>query len=123
MTFDLPFPHADLSPNSRKHWAVKSKRVKAARAYAFMMVRDCSDWASTVFFVRAEKPAKIGISMTFHPPSKRKRDLDNLISSMKSALDGIADALQVNDHRFYFARVEIGDVSKPGHVHITVEPQ
>ena len=38
--------------------------------------------------------------MTFCPPDHRRRDLDNIIASMKAANDGIADALGIDDSRF-----------------------
>ena len=38
--------------------------------------------------------------MVFYPPCRRTRDKDNLLASMKSGLDGLADALAVNDSRF-----------------------
>lgn len=40
------------------------------------------------------------VSLTFLPPDRRRRDLDNLIASMKSGLDVLADALGVDDNRF-----------------------
>ena len=40
------------------------------------------------------------IALTFHPPDKRKRDWDNLIAQMKSGLDGLADALKVDDSKW-----------------------
>jgi crossover junction endodeoxyribonuclease RusA len=44
----------------------------------------------------------IGLRFDFYPPDKRKRDLDNMLSSIKAAVDGIADAHGVNDQRFGF---------------------
>ena len=35
--------------------------------------------------------------ITFHPPDKRRRDLDNMLSSFKSGIDGIVDAIGVDD--------------------------
>jgi len=43
---------------------------------------------------------KIEIEITFYPPDKRHRDADNMVASIKAGLDGIADALRVNDKRF-----------------------
>jgi crossover junction endodeoxyribonuclease RusA len=45
---------------------------------------------------------EIMVGLKFFPPDARKRDLDNMLSSCKSALDGMADALEVNDQRFAF---------------------
>lgn len=40
------------------------------------------------------------VELTFYPPCKRNRDRDNLLAAMKSGLDGLADAMNVNDRRF-----------------------
>ncbi len=40
------------------------------------------------------------VHLTFYPPDRRIRDQDNLIASMKSGLDGLADALKVDDSNF-----------------------
>ena len=38
--------------------------------------------------------------MTFIPPDRRSYDRDNLVARMKSGIDGLADALKINDKRF-----------------------
>jgi len=35
-----------------------------------------------------------------YPPDNRRRDADGVLASLKSALDGVADALGIDDHRF-----------------------
>jgi crossover junction endodeoxyribonuclease RusA len=40
------------------------------------------------------------LRLTFHPPDKRKRDLDNMLASVKSGLDGVSDAMGVDDSRW-----------------------
>ena len=40
------------------------------------------------------------MTITFHPPCKRKRDRDNMIAAFKSGQDGIAECMGVDDHRF-----------------------
>lgn len=42
----------------------------------------------------------IPVTITFHPPTKRRYDLDNRIASFKAGQDGIAQALAVDDSRF-----------------------
>lgn len=37
------------------------------------------------------------LEITFHPPNKIKRDLDNMLASIKSGLDGIADGFKCDD--------------------------
>jgi crossover junction endodeoxyribonuclease RusA len=48
----------------------------------------------------ADDNSPIRLLVTFCPPDKRHRDRTNCEASMKSAFDGIADALGVNDRRF-----------------------
>jgi crossover junction endodeoxyribonuclease RusA len=43
---------------------------------------------------------KIPVEITFYPPDKRHRDADNMVASIKAGIDGLADALKVNDKRF-----------------------
>lgn len=94
----LPWPSRVLHPNSRpRHWAVKSKAVKAAR--------EAAGWATKAAKVKVEGDGAITLKITFRPPDKRRRDLDGMFASMKSAFDGIADAMGVDDCRFRF---EIG---------------
>ena len=50
--------------------------------------------------VIAPVDGKIPLTITFYPPDKRHRDADNMVASIKAGLDGVADALKVNDRRF-----------------------
>jgi crossover junction endodeoxyribonuclease RusA len=50
--------------------------------------------------VKVNTSGKIPIEITFYPPDKRHRDADNMVASIKAGLDGIADALKVNDRQF-----------------------
>ena len=43
---------------------------------------------------------RLNVSLTFVPPDKRRRDLDNLIASVKSGLDGLVDVFCVDDSRW-----------------------
>lgn len=93
----LPWPPSALSPNVRSHWR---SHAKAKKSY-----RQACAWQALAQGVTAGcMPAgRVRVSMTFMPPDKRRRDLDNLIAAMKSGLDGLADALGVDDHRFALA--------------------
>ncbi len=84
----IPWPSRDLSPNSRKHWA---RRAKAAKAY-----RATSHWLCRERGV-GKMSGALMVSITFHPPDARRRDIDNMLASIKSGLDGISDAVGVDD--------------------------
>lgn len=42
----------------------------------------------------------VHLRICFHPPDKRRRDLDNMLASIKSGLDGISDAIGVDDSQW-----------------------
>lgn len=92
MKINLPWPGRELSPNWRGHWALKARIAKSYRKWA---------WACSMPHcgqLTGDLPVKVSIE--FCPPDKRGRDLDNCLASLKSGLDGLADALQVNDKDF-----------------------
>ena len=84
--FDWPVPA--LSPNARLHWSVKARAAKQYRLHCYMLAKN------------AKLEKRVNLHIVFMPPDNRKYDLDNLIARMKSGLDGLADALGVNDNQF-----------------------
>jgi crossover junction endodeoxyribonuclease RusA len=62
-------------------------------------------------------PKKTDLNIIFHPPDRRHRDLDNMLASIKSGLDGVADAWGVNDREFKIS-LSVGNVIKLGVVKI-----
>lgn len=110
-TVTLAWPGRELSPNSRVHWATKAKAVRAARSDTFWTVKEQlpapQRWAGAV------------LAFTFLPPDRQRRDLDNLIASVKHAQDGIADALGCDDSRFT-CTYSIGPVTKGGAVSVAI---
>ena len=90
-TVTLGWPPLVLNPNMRVHWA---KKAKAAKAY-----REACGWACRgAKLVCGGGPVTLAI--TFYPPDRRHRDVDNLVASIKSGLDGVADALGIDDRLF-----------------------
>lgn len=90
----LPWPASALNPNARVHWTSAAKATKSAREYAF--------WVAKQAARHAELPTNdlLLLQFTFHQPTVRHRDDDNLIRMCKPYRDGIADALGINDGRF-----------------------
>ena len=96
MNVVLPWPSKDLSPNARVHWSNKSKAAKAYRAA-------CGWQVLSVPRPTFAAAGPITLDIEFVEPDHRyKRDMDNMLASIKSGIDGIADALGVNDRRFVF---------------------
>lgn len=115
LTFTIPWPNRLLSPNVPGHWAAKARAKKAYRT-ACKRVVDAVDGLMPPM----PPDGAVRVSMRFCPPDKRARDLDNLLASMKSGLDGVADALGVDDSVFRPA-VDWGPVRPGGVVEIQLE--
>lgn len=111
---DLPWPARILSPNARPHWRPKASATAAARQLAYIYTRD---------FVGHTKPRwpAANVEMTFCPPDRRRRDVDNLIASTKAHRDGIADALGTDDSKF-ITSYRMGSPVKGGLVRVTLSP-
>ena len=99
ITIELPLPPQELRPNARVHWAKKARKVKEYRSRAKwaalrIMQREFGDLASRIggeiiIPFPIEQPT---VRVTMLNKTARKMDPDNLIASMKSAMDGLTDA-------------------------------
>lgn len=90
MTLDMPWPALKgLNPNHRAHWSQVSRAKKSLRA--------AWAWEATKQGARKMEPGKLFVSITFHKPDRRDRDVDNMLASCKSGLDGLADVLGIDD--------------------------
>lgn len=112
---DLPWPDRRLSPNARGHWAVTAKVKKAYRARCAAIALK----AGVGGLVAGQEA--LSVHLTFLPPDHRARDWDNILASMKSGLDGLADALGVDDSRWRLSfEVDRNTVVPGGRVLVTV---
>ena len=103
----LSWPDKALSPNGRSHWAAKAKAAKRARSDAFHLAREAGFDTSTF----ADYGGKLHLWIDCYAKTRNYPDADNVLASLKNSLDGIADALGVNDSRFQphpFVKVETG---------------
>ena len=83
-------PDPDLSPNKRLHHMALYKAKAAAKMDAVMLVLSQG---------KPPRPyEKAHITITWEATDKRRRDTDNLFSSMKAYIDGLVEAgLLVDD--------------------------
>jgi len=107
----LAWPPRDLHPNSRPHYHAKAKAAKAYREAAY--------WLTEQAMGRATYQHPLVLDIEFYPPDKRRRDLDGMLSAIKSGLDGIADALKVDDSEFGLS-LSRGQPVKGGRVVVTL---
>ncbi len=115
---ELPWPDSALSPNARLHWskAARAKKVYRAKCRTIGL-------AAGLGYVEGlpSAPAAVLVHLEFFPPDRRARDWDNMLASMKSGLDGLADAMGVDDSRWRLG-FEVMDVpAKGGRVVVDVE--
>lgn len=88
----LPWPTKDLSPNARGHWAIKARAKKSYRTL-------CAWQAKSQGLTRLDAE-RLHLKITFVPPNRRAYDLDNMLASLKSGLDGLCDVLGVDDSKW-----------------------
>ena len=110
---ELPWPDRRLSPNAREHWSVTSKHKRAYRARCRAIGESVGIGA-----LRGSENS-VRVDLTFFPPDKRARDWDNMLAAMKAGLDGLADAMGVDDHRWKLG-FEVSDPVKGGIVLVQV---
>ena len=114
LTIDLPWPPTVLNPNNRSHWAKKAKARAKHRADCYHLTKSAS---RNVLFIDGNIPIKL----QFFKPTKRSTDADNLLSACKGMIDGIAEALAINDKRFKPITVMLEDeTAKNGLVRVTL---
>ena len=109
-TVTFGWPPRDLSPNARAHWSRKAKATKAYRKACWTLSLEA--FGNKII---ATSWPEIHVWLTYHPPSRRHYDMDNCVAASKAALDGLADALGVNDRSFIihpFMSDEIGGMVK-----------
>ena len=110
----VPWPHRYLSPNSRVLWQAKYQVSHKARNLARLLTLEligCGNIAKPVDDL-------INIQLIAHAYDRRSRDEDNLIASMKPYLDGIADAIGVNDASFHFRELQFGPTKRPAEIEV-----
>lgn len=112
----LPWPNAKLNPNRSKgcHWKSTASLRKLARADAYFLTKQASRGAT---FPMGQEVAMV---IVFVQPDRRARDRDNLLAAFKPSLDGVADALGVNDAQFEPITVRREYGGKPGSVRIEI---
>ena len=98
MIITLPYPDKILSPNARAHFmAVARAKKKARESACWATIAAAGSKANLAEYIQMET---ITLAIAFYPVDNRRRDIDNALASLKSAVDGIADALGVDDSRF-----------------------
>lgn len=114
MKVSLPWPPKQLTPNHKRsrHWRTAVLPTRLYRSIAFVLAKEAK-------LAVAAGDMPVMLKITFYPPDKRRRDADGMVGSIKAGLDGIADALKVDDYRFR-AEYHFADPEKPGRVEVEI---
>lgn len=93
----LPFPDKKLMPNRKngKAWTSTVATKDGQKQDAYILTIDAAHKAGPQAW-----PERIPLSLLYLSPDKRHRDLDNLLAASKALIDGMAQALGVDDKRF-----------------------
>ena len=107
----LPFPAAELFPNRNngKHWTATFQAKERDKLEGWAATREAMDAVGP-----QEWPEHISLYLLYMTPDKRHRDADNMLAASKALIDGMAEALGVNDKRFKPVTVDWVHHEKPG---------
>jgi crossover junction endodeoxyribonuclease RusA len=89
----LPYTVPPLTENQRFHWRKKARIVKETRQLAFLMARGI--------------PAlgRCEVHLIWYVSTKRRRDEDNIVPTLKALCDGLVDAgIVVDDTREFMLK-------------------
>ena len=92
---ELPWPPSSLSPNTKHgHWGGLQRAKDRYRAACCLATLDA-------LRKRQVRDEPMRVRLEFRPPPDgRERDPDNLGARMKAGLDGVAQAMRINDRQF-----------------------
>ena len=108
---NLPWPDKILNPNARPHHMAKANVKKAERLMAKYLTMEA-------LFGLEISDEPIRAEWKFYVPDRRRRDLGNMRAAMKSALDGVFDALGVDDSLICEESLHKCKVIRGGRVHL-----
>jgi crossover junction endodeoxyribonuclease RusA len=110
----LSWPARELFPNrsNGQHWGKRQPFKVAAKSIAFSSARELS---------LPNTETDHAVKIVIEPPDKRRRDLDGVLSALKPSLDGIAQALHIDDQHFNPIEIIRSDVIKNGRVMIIID--
>lgn len=114
--FQLDYPDRKLSPNARGKWVMKEGARKLAKTEGHTIARLAMESQT---FIQA---SAYEVDITFYPPDRRHRDIDNVFSSIKSHLDGVCQALGINDKSFSKFTLQFGEPVRNGRVDVKIRP-
>jgi len=107
LALQLPWPPSALSPNGQHgHWTRRAEAKKNFR---------CACWIATIEQLSPRMRAScvavvpLQLLLEFVRPDRRSYDRDNLLARTKAGIDGMCQALGIDDGRFVSITVSVAD--------------
>ncbi len=118
----LQWPDSRLSPNGRAFRLEKNNIAQDHKLHAITKTVAAMKEAG-IKRNDVRPKGMLLVQLVVLPPSKRRRDEDNLLATCKAYLDGIAFGLKVNDCNFHFLEQAWlqPDPEKKGRIRFCVE--
>lgn len=112
-------PSPILSPNARGHWGPKARAASRFRETARL---------ATLGAISADTRAELAdlpsigytVSVSWEKRRTGMRDEDNVLASCKAALDGVAEAIGIDDRRLHVKGISLDTTSRLGVTTITL---
>lgn len=113
----LPWPHKSLFPNAKggRHWGSFQAQKEKARTAGLALTK------AALGARKVELSEREPLRITFYMPNRTRRDVDGMHGAIKHHLDGIAQALGVDDSIFRPVVIDVDlDPAKKGFVLVEV---
>lgn len=118
LSVTFPWPSAKLFPNSKngRHYLTSLDAKVSARGAGLFYTRQAMKQCGPI-----ELGAREPMAVTFRMPNRTRRDMDGMHGAIKHYIDGMAQALGVDDSIFRPVRLDDAiDPSKKGCVVIEI---
>ena len=102
MKIVFPWYPAQVKPNWSGHYMTKAK-------YKAIYRQVCKEQTLKAMETQENTNDYTEMTFVFSKPNKRNFDLDNCLSSAKSLVDGMADALGINDKCFKVIHISFAE--------------
>lgn len=102
MKITFPWFPKEVKPNTACHYMQKAKAKAIYREVCKQQTLESLEY-------QQNNKNYTHAHFTFYKPNNRHMDLDNCLSSCKSLVDGMADALEINDKCFNKITIEFAE--------------
>jgi hypothetical protein len=117
---ELPYPSAALSQNARGAWQRHHSKQQRAKMDGYLAALEAMHKCS--YEPPSGRHVHWAVTVRCYPPDHRRRDVHNTFAALKHYVDGIAEAMKVDDSRFTMWTIEpFGDVVRHGSVVLMFE--